>query len=179
MLEQLIFAGFGGQGVLSMGKFIAEAGMEEGKYVSWLPSYGPEMRGGTSNVTVVVSDEPVASTVVAEGDATVIVAMNKPSMQKFENYLVPGGLMVINSSTIDAAPARNDIDVIKIPADTLAEEMGNPKIMNMIVLGAMLKKRPIVDIEVIIGRLADVFGPQKAHLLELNRKAVERGASYI
>ena len=136
MILQILFAGFGGQGVLSMGKMIAEAGMTEGLKVTWLPAYGPEMRGGTSNVTVTISDEMIASPVVAEGEADIVVAMNLASMNKFESYVKEGGLLVLDSDRIDVDPERTDITVVKVPADSIAKELGNPKVMNVVVLGA-------------------------------------------
>ena len=136
MILQILFAGFGGQGVLSMGKMIAEAGMTEGLKVTWLPAYGPEIRGGTSNVTVTISDEMIASPVVAEGEADIVVAMNLASMNKFESYVKEGGLLVLDSDRIDVDPERTDITVVKVPADSIAKELGNPKVMNVVVLGA-------------------------------------------
>lgn len=179
MILQILFAGFGGQGVLSMGKMIAEAGMTEGLKVTWLPAYGPEMRGGTSNVTVTISDEMIASPVVAEGEADIVVAMNLASMNKFESYVKEGGLLVLDSDRIDADPERTDITVVKVPADSIAKELGNPKVMNMVVLGAMLKARPIFDADIVIANLAEVLGPKKANLVELNKKAVEMGAAQV
>ena len=179
MLMQILFAGFGGQGVLSMGKMIAEAGMTKGLKVTWLPAYGPEMRGGTSNVTVTLSDEMIASPVVAEGEADIVVAMNLASMNKFESYVKEGGLLVIDSDRIDVDPTRDDITVVKVAADSIAKELGNPKVMNMVVLGAMLKARPILDPDIVISNLADVLGPKKANLVELNKEAIKMGEAEV
>ena len=132
---QMIFAGFGGQGVLLMGQLIAYAGMVMGKEVSWMPSYGPEMRGGSANCSVVVSDEPVGSPRVE--DADVVVAMNKPSLAVFEKSVVPGGLLIYNSSLIDVQPTRTDIRVAAIPANDIAAELGSAKVTNMVMLGAL------------------------------------------
>ena len=178
MYEQIIIAGFGGQGVLSMGKMLAEAGMAEGREVSWLPSYGPEMRGGTSNVNVIISEQWIGSPAISAGTATAVIAMNKPSLVKYEAYVKKGGLLFINSSIIDVKAARDDITVFYIPANEIAAELGNEKVSNMIMLGAYLKKTNIVNPETLIHQLAEVFGEKKAYLVDLNRKAIERGEAY-
>ena len=134
MTEQIILAGFGGQGVLLAGQIIAYAGMNEGKNVSWLPSYGPEMRGGTANCNVVVSDEEVGSPVVVEADC--LIVMNRPSLEKYEKDLKPGGLLLLDSDLIEIEPTRTDIKVIKVPANSLAEQAGSIKAANMVMLGA-------------------------------------------
>jgi len=134
MTEQIILAGFGGQGVLLAGQIIAYAGMNEGKNVSWLPSYGPEMRGGTANCNVVVSDEEVGSPVVVEADC--LIVMNRPSLEKYEKDLKPGGLLLLDSDLIEIEPTRSDIKVIKVPANSLAEQAGSIKAANMVMLGA-------------------------------------------
>ncbi|MEG1559919.1 MAG: 2-oxoacid:acceptor oxidoreductase family protein [Clostridia bacterium] len=174
MLEQNIFAGFGGQGVLLMGQLLAYAGMIENKEVSWLPSYGPEMRGGTANCSVVISDEPVASPCV--NMATAIVVMNRPSLDKFVNNVLPGGKLFINSSIIDEKCERNDIDVYYIPCNDIAENMGNPKVANLVMLGAYIEKTKTVDSESILDALLHKLGEKKAHLIPLNREALKKGA---
>lgn len=136
-MERMIFAGFGGQGIMVMGKILAYAGMLEGKNVTWLPSYGPEMRGGTANCNVVVSEKEVASPIVTK--ATTVVVMNKPSMEKFEKRVATGGILFVNSSLIDVKSTRTDIDVYYIPATELAEELGDIEAANMILLGAVEK----------------------------------------
>ena len=135
MLEQSIFAGFGGQGVLLMGQLLAYAGMMEDKEVSWLPSYGPEMRGGTANCSVVVSDAEIASPVVNHADAVVI--MNQPSLEKFEKMVKPGGVLIYNSDLVTYKNPRTDVKVIPVPANSVAAEMGNDKVANVIALGAL------------------------------------------
>ena len=140
MEKTFIFAGFGGQGMLLIGKFVAMACMLDGKHVSWLPSYGPEMRGGTANCSVIVSDDPVASPLVDKAD--VIVAMNRPSLDKFEAHVKPGGVLVINSSIIDRKAVRDDITVVYCDANGIAESIGNPKGANVAILGATLAKAP-------------------------------------
>ena len=139
MMKQFIFAGFGGQGMLLIGKFVAMACMLDGKHVSWLPSYGPEMRGGTANCSVIVSDEDVGSPLVDMAD--VIVAMNLPSLLKFEDKVKPGGVLVVNQSLIDRKVERDDIQVVYCDANRIAEEVGNPKGANVAILGAMHTKK--------------------------------------
>ncbi|HHT86427.1 MAG TPA: 2-oxoacid:ferredoxin oxidoreductase subunit gamma [Clostridiales bacterium] len=174
MLEQNIFAGFGGQGVLLMGQLLAYAGMLEDKEVSWLPSYGPEMRGGTANCSVVVSDEPVASPIVTQ--ATNVVAMNRPSLEKFESALLPGGNLFINSSIIDIKPKRTDINVYYVPCNDIADGLGNPKVINMVMLGAFVEVTKCVDVENIVAALSHKLGAKKADLIPLNREALKKGA---
>lgn len=173
MTEEIIFAGFGGQGVLLAGQVVTYAGMESGKHVSWLPSYGPEMRGGTSNCNVVVSDEEVASPVVLDADS--VVAMNRPSMEKFENAVKPGGVLIMNSDLIEIEPTRTDIKVIRIPANTLAEEAGNIRAANMVALGALNACRHLLTDEAIIAALTKIMGERKKKLIPLNEKALELG----
>lgn len=177
MKSEIISAGFGGQGVLSLGQLLAYAGMLEDKNVSWLPSYGPEMRGGTANCSVIVSDDPVGSPVVTEADA--IIIMNKPSLEKFEPVLKAGGKMFINSSLIDTKPKRDDIDIYYIPASETAVELGNAKVANMIMLGAYIQATGAVKKNSIIEALGKVLGKKKEHLIPLNEKAYDEGAKYV
>ena len=173
MMKQFIFAGFGGQGMLLIGKFVAMASMLDGKHVSWLPSYGPEMRGGTANCSVIVSDKDVASPLVDKAD--VIVVMNLPSLDKFEKHVKPGGLLVINSSIIDRKSTRDDITVVYCDANRIAEAVGNPKGANVAILGAMLEKEPIVDIDKMTEAIRIELGERKARFLEGNKKALIAG----
>lgn len=173
MNEQIILAGFGGQGVLLAGQVLAYSGMEEGKNVSWLPSYGPEMRGGTANCNVVISDDEVASPVVVEADC--VVVMNRPSMEQFESAVKPGGYLIINSDLIEIEPERVDINIIKIPANTLAEQAGNLKAANMVILGAYNACRNAVGNDTILKSLEKIMGERKKHLIPLNAKALELG----
>ena len=145
MEKTFIFAGFGGQGMLLIGKFMAMACMLDGKHVSWLPSYGPEMRGGTANCSVIVSDNPVASPLVNKAD--VVVAMNRPSLDKFEEHVKPGGVLVINSSIIDRKAVRDDITVVYCDANNVAESVKNPKGANVAILGAVLEKVPVTTVD--------------------------------
>jgi 2-oxoglutarate ferredoxin oxidoreductase subunit gamma len=172
MLIKTIFAGFGGQGVLSMGLNLAQAAMVEGKHVTYLPSYGAEVRGGTANCTVAVSDEDIASPVASSPEF--IVVMNKPSLFKFQNLLESGGVLFVNSSLIDADTTRGDIEVIRVPANTIAEELGSPKAANMVMLGAFIKKSNLVSLETVIEELKNILGKKKG-LIEINRKALKTG----
>ena len=173
MLKQFIFAGFGGQGMLLIGKFLAMACMLDGKHVSWLPSYGPEMRGGTANCSVNVSDEEVASPIVDEAD--VVVAMNLPSLDKFENSVRAGGVLVINSSIIERKSTRDDITVVYCDALRIAEAVGNPKGANVAILGAMLEKVDIVSVDKMTEAIRIELGERKARFLEGNKKALIAG----
>ena len=173
MKKEFIFAGFGGQGMLLIGKFLAMACMLDGKHVSWLPSYGPEMRGGTANCSVIVSDDPVASPLVDMAD--VVVAMNRPSLDKFEAHVKPGGVLVINSSLIDRKAERTDIKVVYCDANRIAESVGNPKGANVAILGALLQKAPVVDDEKMSEAIRIELGERKAKFLPGNMKALQAG----
>ncbi|MBV7271575.1 2-oxoacid:acceptor oxidoreductase family protein [Clostridiaceae bacterium UIB06] len=172
--QQIIFAGFGGQGILSMGKFLAYAGMDANLNVSWLPSYGPEMRGGTANCSVILTDEGIGSPIVTKADS--VVVMNRPSLDKFEDTIEPNGLVIIDSDLVDRVPERKDIEVIAIPAQTIAEELGTKTIANMVLLGALVKKTGIVSIEELLESLR-AHGKEK--FFEMNKKAIEKGIEYV
>lgn len=174
MKNEIISAGFGGQGVLLLGQLVTYAGMIEDRNVSWLPSYGPEMRGGTANCSVIVSSDPVGSPVVTEADA--VIVLNKPSLDKFEKTLKPGGKLFINSSLIDKKATRDDIEVFYIPANELAAELGNAKVANMVMLGAYIAASGIVSKESIMKAFEKVLGERKAHLIPINEKAFDEGA---
>ena len=173
MMNEFIFAGFGGQGMLLIGKFLAMACMLDGKHVSWLPSYGPEMRGGTANCSVIVSDDPVASPLVDMADA--IVAMNEPSLDKFESKVKPGGVLVINSSIIERKSVRDDVTVVYCDANQIAEAVGNPKGANVAILGALMEKMPIVPDEKMVDAIKLELGERKLRFLEGNMKAYAAG----
>lgn len=177
MMEEMIIAGFGGQGVMSMGQLIAYAGMIEGKGVSWLPSYGPEQRGGTANCAVVVSEEPVGSPVVTR--PTTAIVLNNPSFDKFEPLVRPGGLMIVNSSLVMKASERTDIKVVELPATDLANDLGNSRVANMILLGAFLEFSKIVSEAAILESLKKVLGEEKLHLIEVNKLALRKGAALV
>ena len=173
MVKQFIFAGFGGQGMLLIGKFLAMACMLDGKHVSWLPSYGPEMRGGTANCSVVVSDDPVGSPIINQADA--VIAMNLPSLDKFESIVKPGGLLVVNRSLIDRKVEREDVQVVYCDATRIAEEVGNPKGANVAILGALLAKEQVVDTDKMIEAIRIELGERKLKFLEGNKKALFAG----
>jgi 2-oxoglutarate ferredoxin oxidoreductase subunit gamma len=177
MLEEIIIAGFGGQGVMSMGQLITYAGMLEGKGVSWLPSYGPEQRGGTANCAVVVSDEPVGSPLVTR--PTTAIVLNNPSFDKFESHVKAGGLLIVNTSLVARKSTRTDITIIEIDATALANELGNTRIANMILLGAFLEYSKVVSEDSVIESLKKVLGPSKHHLIDVNKRALAKGASLI
>lgn len=177
MLHNIIISGFGGQGVMAMGKTLAEAGMKEGVNVSWLPSYGPEMRGGTANCNVVLSSEPVISPVVL--DASELIAMNKPSLTKFEKAIVPGGMLFVNSSIIEIKAERSDITAYYVPCNDIAAELGNPKVANMVMLGAFIEATKVLKVETIREMLTHIFTGPKANLVELNIEALRRGALVV
>lgn len=173
MTKEFIFAGFGGQGMLLIGKFLALACMLDGKHVSWLPSYGPEMRGGTANCSVIVSDEEVGSPILGTADG--IIAMNLPSLDKFESRVRPGGVLVVNSSIIERKVERDDITVVYCDAMKIAEEAGNPKGANVAILGALMAKVDIVSEEKMAEAIKTELGERKMRFLDSNMKAYEAG----
>ena len=177
MLEELIVAGFGGQGVLSMGMTLAYAGMVEDKEISWMPSYGPEMRGGTANCIAIISDAKISSPIISEFDSAII--LNQPSMEKFESRIKPGGLLIYESSNILKPSSRTDIEIIGIPAATEAVKMKNSKILNMIMLGAYLERKPVVKVDSIIEALKKVLPERYHNLLPINKDALNRGAELV
>ncbi len=177
MEEKLIIAGFGGQGVMAMGQLLTYSGMIEDKNVSWLPSYGPEMRGGTANCNVTISTEPVGSPVVVE--ATTAVVMNLPSLDKFESSVVSGGNLLINSSLIERKAKRDDLNVYYIPANDIAMDLGSVRAANMVLLGAYIEITGAIKVESVYEAFGKVFGETKAHLLPMNQEALKRGADLI
>jgi len=174
MEAQFLIAGFGGQGVLLIGQLLAKAAMHQGMNVSWMPSYGPEMRGGEANCAVVISDEPIGSPLVTE--IPVAVVMNKPSMHKFAPAMEEGGLMLYNSSLIDIRPPREDVRAVPVNCNAIAEELGNSRTANMVMLGAIIALTGVVTVDSAMEALKETFGPKKAHLLPINRQAMEAGA---
>ncbi|MCD4687681.1 MAG: 2-oxoacid:acceptor oxidoreductase family protein [Anaerolineae bacterium] len=173
MHEELIFAGFGGQGVLFAGQLLAYTALEEAKHVTWIPSYGPEMRGGTANCTVVVSDEPVGSPVCL--NPSIAVVFNNPSLEKYETELKSNGLLIVNESLIITEITREDIEIVRIPATTLATELGEVRVTNMILFGALLARRPLVGLDTVQRVLLEKLGERKSHLHAINIRALERG----
>jgi len=173
MFQGILIAGFGGQGVLSTGQLLAYAGMKENKHVAWIPSYGPEMRGGTANCGITISDQPISSPVVSE--PTVLIAMNRPSLEKFEPAVVPGGLILVNSSLITIKTRRTDVRTVYVPANDLAEELGSGKVANNIILGVLLELTGVVSTDSVLEALKDVLPPKRHNLIPLNRDALEKG----
>jgi len=171
--QEIIIAGFGGQGVLSMGQIIAYAAMEGNKEVSWMPSYGPEMRGGTANCTVIVSDARISSPIVTKFDAAIV--LNQPSIEKFEPAVKPGGILIYEQSTILRPPTRKDIDVLSLPGLEEAQKLKSKQVANMVLLGAYLELRPIVRIEHVLTALRNVLPPHRQHLIPTNEQALVRG----
>ena len=172
MLIKTIFAGFGGQGVLSMGLSLAQAAMREGKNVTYLPAYGAEVRGGTANCTVAISDEEIASPVASSPEF--VIAMNQPSMMRFQHQLQSGGMFFLNSSLIDAEVMRGDIEVVRVPANAIAEQMGNPRSANMVMLGAFVKKSELVKLDTLFEVLKETF-KRKEKLIAINKEALLAG----
>jgi 2-oxoglutarate ferredoxin oxidoreductase subunit gamma len=177
MTEEIIIAGFGGQGVLSMGKILAYSGIMQDQEVSWMPSYGPEMRGGTANVTVILSDERVSSPVVNAFDTAII--LNQQSLDKFESKVKPGGWLIYDDNGITHPPTRKDIHICLVEAATESARMGSSRTFNMIVLGAYLKVKPVVKIENVIKGLRKSLPSRHHHLIAMNEEAIKRGMEIV
>lgn len=167
-------AGFGGQGIMVMGQVMCYAGLDEGKHVSWFPSYGAEMRGGTANCAVVVSDEEIGSPVIGRPD--VVVVMNNPSLLKFESSVKPGGYLFVNSTLVDRKPTRNDIKIVYVPANEVAMKLGNAKVANMVMLGAMLEKTKTVDPQSVKDALKEHLPARNQKYLPVNYACLDEGA---
>ncbi|KJS20111.1 MAG: 2-oxoacid:ferredoxin oxidoreductase subunit gamma [Clostridiaceae bacterium BRH_c20a] len=170
-MHELLLAGFGGQGVMLMGKILAYAGMKEKKQVMFIPSYGSEMRGGTANCSVILSDEEIDAPVVSK--PTVLVAMNTPSFDKFEASVKENGIIILNSSLITREEIRENVKVIKVPASDIAKELGNERIINMVLLGALVAATNCVKVDSIMASLKEILPPHRHDLLPLNQKAIE------
>lgn len=177
MTEEIIIAGFGGQGVLSLGKILAYSGIMQDEEVSWMPSYGPEMRGGTANVTVILSDERISSPYLKVYDTAII--LNQQSMDKFEKSVKPGGVLIYDPNGIIIHPTRTDIDIYQVEGNRLATEMGNKKVFNMIVLGGFLKIKPIVKLENVMEGLKKSLHERYHNLIPLNKEAIAKGMQNI
>jgi 2-oxoglutarate ferredoxin oxidoreductase subunit gamma len=171
--QSVVLAGFGGQGLLFCGQVLAQAAMSEGREVSWMPSYGPEMRGGTASCTVIISDRPIGSPIVDSAD--IVVALNPPSLARFETLVAPGGLLVVNSSLVEQEPSRGDIEVVTVPASALARSAGDDRLISIVALGAVVGRRPIVEQGSLRSALAEVVGRKRPELLEANLAALESG----
>ncbi len=174
--KQFLFSGFGGQGILFSGKFLAYKGLNEGKQVSWLPSYGPEMRGGTASCSVIISDEPVGSPIVSNPD--VLVAMNLPSLDKFEDSVVSGGTIILDSSLIERKVNRSDVNVVYIPATRLAGENDIPTLANMIIIGKVMELLNEYNEDGVNAALSKVISAKHANMLDANFKAIKIGAEF-
>ncbi len=173
---QILIAGFGGQGILFSGKFLAYKGLVEELQVSWLPSYGPEMRGGTANCNVILSDVPVGSPIITTPD--VLIAMNLPSLQKYVNSVAKGGQIYVDSSLISAKVERDDVEVFYIPATQMAKDEGISSLANMIIVGHLLENNPELSFDGVAGVVDSLVPPKKAALKELNMKALTLGKNY-
>lgn len=176
MQTEVIIAGFGGQGVLFAGQVLAYAAMDNGLEVTWIPSYGPEMRGGTANCTVIIADEEIGSPLVLNPKA--VIVLNLPSLDKYEPLVAPDGVLVANASLINRGPERRDIDSVFIPTNEIAESLGDKRLTNMVALGAMLERLPVLPIKAIEKALEDHLPERHRHLLPINFKALERGAEF-
>lgn len=177
MTEEIIIAGFGGQGVLSMGKIICYSGVMQDQEVSWMPSYGPEMRGGTANVTVIVSDDRISSPILNSYDTAII--LNQQSLDKFEPTIKPGGLLLYDGNGITRHPERKDINIFRVDAAEEAAKMETTKAFNMVVLGGFLKLKPIIKIENVIKGLKKSLPERYHHLIPINEKAIYRGMEIV
>jgi 2-oxoglutarate ferredoxin oxidoreductase subunit gamma len=177
METAIIISGFGGQGVLLAGQLLAYAAMDDGRHVTWIPSYGPEMRGGTANCTVIISDAAIGAPIVAHPDIAIV--LNQPSFDKYEPLVRPGGLLVVNSSLIASQTGRTDIEPVYVPANDIAAAWGTTRMLNMAVLGAMAAKRPILPLAVIEQALTHHLPSDKSHLLEANLHVLRRGYELI
>lgn len=177
MKKEIIIAGFGGQGVLSMGKILAYAGLIDDLEITWMPSYGPEQRGGTANVTVVLSDKPISSPVLDTFDTAVI--LNQQSLDKFESKVKPGGVLIYDPYGIHRKPTRTDIHIYPVDAMEATLSLNNSKAYNMVVLGALLKINPVVSIDSVMDGLKKTLPERHHHLLPLNREAIQKGMNLI
>ena len=177
MKKEIIISGFGGQGGLAIGKNLVEAGMAEGLFVTWAPSYGPEMRGGTANCSVVLSDKPVGSPVF--NHPTELIALNEPSLAKFEDGVLPGGVVFVNSDVVTDKVSRPDLKAIYVPCSKIAEEVGNPKVGNMVMLGAYVAETKVLKPETIEHMIEEMFAGAKAKFIPLNIEAFRRGMACV
>ena len=173
MDRSTILAGFGGQGILFAGTVLARAAMTEGQEVLWIPSYGPEMRGGTASCTVIVGDTEIGSPVVDRADA--VVALNPPSLAKFEALVAPGGLLVINESLIEAEPTRTDIEIVKVPCTQLARTAGDDRLVSVVALGALLARRPLVELDSVRAAITAIVSKKRPEILDADLGALEAG----
>lgn len=176
MHEEVVISGFGGQGALFAGQLLTYTGMDEGWHVTWIPSYGPEMRGGTAHCIVIVSDEDIGSPIIRQ--PSICIVMNPPSMNKYTELVKPGGLLVVNSTLVRTRSERDDIVTVYVPANELAAELGNVKMANVVLLGAMLGRREILPIESIKRTLDEHIPERRKHIIEPNKRALDRGVAF-
>lgn len=177
MHEEIIFSGFGGQGALFAGQLLAYSALDAGKHVTWIPSYGPEMRGGTAHCTVIVSDEPIGSPSVRRPSS--VVALNLPSFEKYEPLVKPGGVLVYNGSLIDKQPERTDIQYVAVPANDIAEELGNVRQANVALLGALLAVKGILSLDAVDRALDNHLSQRQRKYLASNKETLRRGADHV
>jgi 2-oxoglutarate ferredoxin oxidoreductase subunit gamma len=177
MHEEVIISGFGGQGALFAGQLLTYTGLDEGWHVTWIPSYGPEMRGGTAHCIVIISDDDIGSPIIRQ--PSVCIVMNPPSMGKYESLVRPGGLLVANSTLVRAKSERGDIEAVYVPANDLAAELGNVKMANVVLLGAMLGSREILPIESVKRTLDTHIPERRKHIIEPNKRALDRGVQFV
>ncbi|MCE5192753.1 MAG: 2-oxoacid:acceptor oxidoreductase family protein [Candidatus Cryosericum sp.] len=177
MEHNVVIAGFGGQGVMLIGELLAHAGMDEGKEVTWMPSYGPEQRGGTANCSVVIADEPIASPVLTNPQAAII--FNVQSFDKFEPVIEHEGLLILDSTLVEKKSARSDLDVVYIPATDIAQKLGSSKYTNMVLLGAYLGKVAPITMESVYGALPIFLTGKKTDLIEINKRALQAGVDFV
>ncbi|MDY6837493.1 MAG: 2-oxoacid:acceptor oxidoreductase family protein [Thermodesulfobacteriota bacterium] len=176
-MNRTIFSGFGGQGVLMMGYVLASAGMHEDKHVTYLPSYGAEVRGGTANCTITVSDEPIASPVASFPNFAVL--MNTPSLVRFEGRVKPGGTVFLNKDLVDLKPKRADVEFVSIPVNTIASELGNLRGANMVMIGAFAQKTGVVSLKSILKSVKDIFAAKGSKIHKMNTLALKEGAAFM
>ena len=176
MQTEIVISGFGGQGALFAGQLLAYTGLDHGLHVTWFPSYGPEMRGGTAHCTVIISEDEIGSPVVKNPSAAIV--MNIPSLEKYEALIVEGGVLVINTSLIDRDATRQDIDIIEVPANEIAEQLGETRLANLVLTGALIERLGVLTIEQVGSSLAVHIPEHRRNLLDANLKALERGAEY-
>jgi 2-oxoglutarate ferredoxin oxidoreductase subunit gamma len=176
-ITKTIFSGFGGQGVLMMGYVLATSGMHEDKHVTYLPSYGAEVRGGTANCTITVSDEPIASPVASFPDFAIL--MNTPSLMKFEGGVKSGGTVFLNSDLVDLRPKRRDIQVVAIPVNSIAERLGNARGANMVMIGALVQKTGLVSLKSVIKSVRSIFETKGSKVHKMNTLAIKEGAAFV
>lgn len=176
MREDIIFAGFGGQGIMFMGKALSCAAMKNNRFVTWMPSYGAEVRGGTAHSMVIISSDSIASPLVKE--PSVCIVMNKPSFTKFEPKVKKNGLLIVNKSLVDGKSERTDMDILEIPATDIAFKLGNSRIANMIILGALLAKKPILPLDALEDSLESVIPKSRHDIIPINREAIKKGYEY-